>query len=182
MISRFRTSLRFKIGALLLILSLGPFLVVDTLGILIIASRLGRFSERIEDTEKALRTDVVGKNLKGAASDTAVEIDNAFLRMLADLRHWSEEDVVVQAAQAEDKAAQGLFRRGSTEAELSSRLQGQFSVPIAPALFKAAASYLFRQSEHPDSDVVEILVTGRNGYNALLTRAVSRIDHHEETW
>jgi len=182
MLSRFRTSLRFKIGTLLLILSLGPFLVVDTLGIVLIASRLRQFSERIESTESALRTDVVGKNLKGAASDTAVEIDNAVLRMLADLRHWGEEDIVVQAAQAEDKAARMLFRPGSTEAELSSRLKGQFSVPIAPALFKDAASYLFRQSEQPDSAIAEILVTGRNGFNALLTRAVARIDHHEEAW
>ena len=118
-VSRFRTSLRFKIGALLLILSIGPFLVVDTVGILLIASRLRQFSERIGNTEMALRTDVVGKNLKGAASDTAVEIDNAVLRMLADLRHWGEEDVVVQAAQAEDKAARTLFRPGATE-ELSS--------------------------------------------------------------
>ncbi len=180
--SRFRTSLRFKIGALLLVLSLGPFLVVDTIGILFIASRLGQYSKRIEDAETGLRTDVVGRNLKGAASDTAVGIDNAFLRLLADLRHWSEEDVVVQAAQAEDGSARTLFRRGVTEAELSGRLQGRFTVPIEPALFKAAASYLFRQSEHPDSDVVEILVTGRNGYNAVLTRAVPQIDHHEEAW
>jgi adenylate cyclase len=166
----------------MLLLSLGPFLIVDALGILFIASRLGQFSDRIESAEKALRTDVVGKNLTGAASDTAVEIDNAFLRMVADLRHWSEEDVVVQAAQAEDRSAPALFRPGSTEVELSSRLQGQFSVPIAPALFKSAASYLFRQSEHADSNVEEILVTGRNGYNAVLTRAVTLIDHHDEPW
>jgi adenylate cyclase len=180
--SRFRTSLRSKIGALLLILSLGPFLVVDTLGIVFIAFRLRQFSQRIENTEMALRTDVVGKNLKGAASDTAVEIDNAFLRMLADLRHWGEEDIVVEAAQAEDQTAQRLFRPGTTEALISSTLKGHFTVPIPPPLFKAAASYLFRQSERPDSNVAEILVTGRNGYNAVLTRAVAQIDHHEEAW
>ena len=130
----------------------------------------------------ALRTDVVGKNLKGAASDTSVEIDNAVLRMLADLRHWGEEDVVVEAAQAEERTAQMLFRPGATESLISSTLKGQFTVPIPSSLFKAAASYLFRQSERPDSNVAEILVTGRNGYNAVLTRAVAQIDHHEEPW
>lgn len=49
------------------------------------------------------------------------------------LRHWGEEDVVVEAAQAEERTAQMLFRPGATEALISSTLKGQFTVPMLPA-------------------------------------------------
>ncbi|NNM67576.1 MAG: HAMP domain-containing protein, partial [Spirochaetales bacterium] len=174
-------SLRAKIAFLFLILSLGPLVLVALLGGFVIVGQLNSFSDRLEKTDLALHTDVVGRNLRSDAFDTATEIENIFSRWKSDLRNWSEEDVLAQAAQAEDRIAAKKGWNSLSESQLKSRVK-HFTVPLPAHLSEQASSYVFRQAERPDASVVEILVTGLNGLNAVLTRPVPVIDHRTEAW
>ncbi|NNM53995.1 MAG: HAMP domain-containing protein [Spirochaetales bacterium] len=178
----FRKSLRSRIAFLFLTLSLLPLLLVAVLAGAVIANQLNAFSERLEKTDLVLHRDVVGRNLRIDAFDTAAEIDSFFSRWKSDLRNWSEEDVIAEAAQAEDLSAQARGWDSLTEAQLKSHLGMKFSIPIPVRLFHEASSYIFRQAERHQSDVVEILVTGLNGKNALLTRPTSSLDHQSQAW
>jgi class 3 adenylate cyclase len=176
------TSLRAKIAFLFLVLSLGPLVLVALIGGGVIVGQLNSFSDRLEKTDLALHTDVVGRNLRSDAFDTATEIENIFSRWKSDLRNWSEEDVLAQAAQAEDRVAAKNGWDSLSEQQLRTRLGEHFTIPLPSHLSEQAASYVFRQAERPDASVVEILVTGLNGLNAVLTRPVPVIDHRAETW
>jgi class 3 adenylate cyclase len=179
---RFRSSLRYKIGALMLLLSLGPFIVVGVIGFVTIAAQLNRFASRLQAAENALRSDVVGDNLKGAAVDTAVEIDSYLLERIAEVRRWSEETVILEAARAGDAAARQDNLIGLSPEALRARLGGKLFVPISPSVSSPASSYLFRQTERSESAVVEIIVTGLSGVNVLVTRPVSRVSQSDEPW
>jgi class 3 adenylate cyclase len=179
---RFRSSLRYKIGALMLLLSLGPFIVVGVIGFVTIAAQLNRFASRLQAAENALRSDVVGDNLKGAAVDTAVEIDSYLLERIAEVRRWSEETVILEAAHAGDAAVRQEGLVGLSPEAVRARLDGKLFVPISPSLSSPASSYLFRQTERSESAVVEIIVTGLSGVNVLVTRPVSRVSQSDEPW
>ncbi len=178
----FRKSLRSRIAFLFLTLSLLPLLLVAVLAGAVIVNQLNAFSERLEKTDLVLHRDVVGRNLRIDAFDTAAEIDSFFARWKSDLRNWSEEDVIAEAAQAEDLSARTRGWDSLTEAQLKRQLGMKFSIPIPVRLFHEASSYVFRQAERHQSDVVEILVTGLNGKNALLTRPTTSLDHQAQTW
>jgi hypothetical protein len=155
MITKFRSSLRFKIGALLLLFSLVPLVIV---GVIVLSSnfaQLGSFSMRLHDAENALRSDVVGRNLT-AAADTAADIDGYLLGRIADVRRWSEEGTVIEAARQGTLAAQQQGLVGLPPDELKARLQGQLFVPITQTIFSPALSYIFFQTERSETPFVEI--------------------------
>jgi hypothetical protein len=110
---KFRSSLRYKIGAFMLLLSLGPLIVVSVIVLRATFTQLGSFSDRLQETENSLRADVVGRNLTAAAADTASDIDGYLLERISDVRRWSEEGLVIEAARQGTLAAQQtrLFAR-----------------------------------------------------------------------
>ena len=182
MIAKFRSSLRLKIGALLLLLSLVPLVIVGAIVLSSTFTQLGSFSTRLNDAENTLRSDVVGRNLTGAAADTAADIDGYLLERIADVRRWSEESVVIEAARQGTLAAQQQGLVGLPPDELQTKLQGQLFVPITQTVFSPALSYIFFQTERPETPFVEIIVTEASGINVLVTRPVERLTHTDEDW
>jgi class 3 adenylate cyclase len=180
--SRFRSSLRYKIGALMLLLSLGPLLVVNIIVLSATLANLGNFSARLAETEEALRTDVVGRNLAGAAGDTALVIDSYMLERITDVRRWSEESVIIEAARQGTLVVQQTGLAGLSSAEVQAQLQGTLFVPIPQSNFSPALSFLFRQTERPETPFVEILVTDATGINVLITRPITEVTHADTTW
>lgn len=82
----FRSSLRSKIAALMLLLCLVPLLVVHLIVLSATMTQLGSYSARLAETEDTLRMDVVGRTLAGAASDSAVVIDSYLLEAVMHFR------------------------------------------------------------------------------------------------
>ncbi len=180
--SRFRSSLRYKIGALMLLLSLGPLLVVNVIVLTATLAQLGGFSARLAETENTLRSDVVGRNLAGAAADTAVVIDSYLLERITDIRRWSEESAIIEAAREGMVAVQQKGLAGLEPGEVKDQLQGSLFIPIHQETFSPALSFLFRQTERPETPFVEILVTEANGINVLTTRPVANVIHTDTNW
>lgn len=181
-ISRFRSSLRYKIGALMLLLSLGPLLAVTVIALTATLANLDNFSVQLEETEENLRSDVVGRNLAGAAGDAALVIDSYLLERITDIRRWSEESVLIAAAREGTLAVQQRGMAGLSSADVQAQLQGSLFVPIPPTTFSPALSFLFRQTERPETPFVEILVTEANGVNVLTTRPVAEVMHAGSAW
>ncbi|MBN1890770.1 MAG: HAMP domain-containing protein [Thermoflexales bacterium] len=169
-----RSSLRYRIGVSMLLLSLGPLLIFGGIVLWTILGQLDTFSARLAETKDSLSTEVVGRSLKGAASDTAAEIDDYMLSRIIDVRHWSEDRDVIEAARLGRLAVREQGLRAES-------VQGQF-VPISPTVYSLASSFLFLQVERPKTPFVEILVTEASGLNVLLTRPVSQISHAGEAW
>ncbi len=181
-LSRLRSSLRYKIGVLMLLLSLLPLLIVNVIVLSATLTQLGSFSARLGETEDTLRTDVVGRNLAGAAGDTAIIIDSYLLERITDIRRWSEEGAVVEAAREGTLAAQQRGLVGLTSGEVEVQLQGSLFVPIPQPVFAPALSFLFRQTERPETPFVEVLVTEANGVNVLTTRPIADVMHADTDW
>ena len=180
--TRFRSSLRYKIGALMLLLSLVPLVIVGAIVLSSIFTQLGSFSTRLNDAENALRSDVVGRNLTGAAADTATDIDGYLLERIADVRRWSEESMVIEAARQGTLAAQQQGLTGLPPDEIKARLQPSLFVPITQTVFSPALSFVFLQTERPETPFVEIIITEASGVNVLITRPVDRLAHADEAW
>ncbi len=179
---RFRSSLRYKIAALMLLLSLGPLITVSVIVLRATFTQLGDFSTRLRETENALRSDVVGRNLAGAAADTAADLDSYLLERISDIRRWSEADVVIEAAREGTLAAQQSGLTGLPPDDVKEQLQGLLFVPITQTVFSPALTYVFRQTERPETPFAEIIVTEASGVNVLVTRPVSRVAHSDESW
>lgn len=180
--SRFRTNLRYKIGALMLLLSLGPLLAVNGIVLTATLTNLGNFSARLAETENTLRTDVVGRNLAGAAGDTTIVIDSYLLERITDIRRWSEARVILEAARQGTLAVQQSTLTGLSPDEVKAQLQDRLFVPISQEAFSPALSFLFQQTERPETPFVEILVTEANGFNILTTRPVTDVLHTDMDW
>lgn len=179
--SRFRYSLRYKIGAFMLALSLGPLVTAGLVVLAVILGELGDFYLRLGAVENSLRSDVVGRTLRGAAVDTAAEIDNYLLARIVDVRGWSEDHAIVEAARGGTLAAQAGRLSGLSSQAARIPQGGQF-VPIDPTLFSPALAFVFRQTERPATPLVEIMVTEASGINVLITRPVARVAHADEPW
>lgn len=180
--SRFRSSLRYKIGALMLLLSLGPLVVVSAIVLSATWAQLGNFATRLSEAEDALRADVVGRTLAGAAGDTAVVIDSYLLERITDIRRWSEEELIIEAARQGTLAAQQNGWAGLSADALQAQLPASHFVPISQTTFSPALSFLFRQTERPETPFVEILVTEAGGLNVLATRPVAELSHAGSAW
>lgn len=178
----FRSSLRYKLGALMLLLSLLPLVIVGAIVLSTMFSQLGRFSTRLRETENALRSDVVGRNLTAAAADTSADIDSYLLERIADVRRWSEEDIIIAAARQGTLAAPQNGLVGLSPDEVKTRLQGGLFVPITSTVFSPALSFVFRQTERPETPFIEIIITEASGVNVLITRPVDRVAHADEAW
>lgn len=180
--SRFRSSLRYKIGLLMLLLSLGPLLFVNIVVLGLTLTQLGSFSTRLTETEDNLRADVVGRNLAGAAGDTAVIIDSYLLERMTDIRRWSEDSSIIEAARQGTLAAQENGWADLPAAEVAAQLPGSLFVPIPQENFSPALSFLFQQTERPETPFLEILVTDAHGLNVLATRPIAEVTHAESAW
>ena len=182
--NRFRSSLRYKIGFWMLLLSLGPLVLVGVITLLVMITQLQTLSARMSETEAALRGDVVGRNLSGQAVDTAAEIDRYMLERIEDVRRWSEEPVIIAAARQGSLSAQqsGLAQIASDPAAVKDRLQGSLFLPIPEEVFSPALSYAFQQIERPSTPFVEIVVSEIHGINVLVTRQVDQVAFGPERW
>lgn len=181
-LSKLRSSLRYKIGVLMLMLSLVPLFIVNVIVLSATLTQLGSFSTRLNETEDTLRTDVVGRNLTGAAGDTAMVIDSYLLERITDIRRWSEESVIIEAAREGTLAAQQSRLVGLSPGEVKEQLQGSLFVPIPQSVFSPALSFLFRQTERPETPFIEILVTEANGVNVLTTRPIAEVMQANADW
>lgn len=184
MMSRLRSSLRYKIGLWMLFLSLVPLLLAGALAIAIFLFQLQNLSARLNDAEVALRSDVVGRTLRGAAADTVADLDSYLLERIVDLRRWGEEAALVEAARQGSQAAQGngLSALAGDPAAIQEKLQGALFIPIAEEAFSPALSYVFVQVERPGTPFVEILLTEAHGINVLATRPVGQVSHAAQPW
>jgi class 3 adenylate cyclase len=179
---KFRSSLRYKIGAFMLLLSLGPLIVVSVIVLRATFTQLGSFSDRLRETENSLRADVVGRNLTAAAADTASDIDGYLLERISDVRRWSEEGLVIEAARQGTLAAQQTGLTGLPPQDIQTQLQGLLFVPITQTVFSPALSFVFQQTERPETPFAEIIVTEASGVNVLITRPMERVAHSDQDW
>jgi class 3 adenylate cyclase len=180
--TRFRSSLRYKIGALMLLLSLVPLVVISVIVLVTTLTQLADFSTRLQGAEDALRSDVVGRNLAGAAADTTADIDGYLLERINDMRRWSEDNLVIEAARLGTQAARQSGLAGLSSDEVKTQLQPSLFVPITQTVFSPALTFVFQQTERPETPFVEILVTEASGVNVLVTRPVDRVAHAGEDW
>lgn len=166
----------------MLLLGLVPLFVISVVVLSSTLTRLTSFSTRLRETENALRSDVVGRNLSGAAADATADIDSYLLERIADVRRWSEESVVIEAARQGTIASQqnGLVGLSSEQAKM--QLQGSLFVPITQTVFSPALSFVFLQTERPETPFVEVIVTDANGLNVLITRPVAEVTHAQADW
>jgi class 3 adenylate cyclase len=179
---KFRSSLRYKIGAFMLLLSLGPLIVVSVIVLRATFTQLGSFSDRLQETENSLRADVVGRNLTAAAADTASDIDGYLLERISDVRRWSEEGLVIEAARQGTLAAQQTGLTGLPPQDIQAQLQGLLFVPITQTVFSPALSFVFQQTERPETPFAEIIVTEASGVNVLITRPIEQVAHSDQDW
>ena len=182
--SRFHSSLRYKIGFLMLLLSLGPIIVIAAITLTTIFNQIRVLSTRLSDAETTLRSDVVGRNLAAAAADTVSDIDEYMLSRILDIRRWSEEAILIEAARQGSLAAeqQGFAELAGSPEALEGKLADSQFIPIEPTTFSSALSYVFLQTERPATPFVEILITEAHGINTLATRLVGDLAHADEAW
>ena len=131
----FRSSLRYKIGALMLLLSLVPLVIVSVVVLTSTLMQLADFSTRLRETENSLRSDVVGRNLSGTAADTTADIDGYLLERIVDVRRWSEESIVIEATRQGTLAVQQNGLAGLSSDEIKGQLEGSLFVPITQTVF-----------------------------------------------
>jgi class 3 adenylate cyclase len=182
MLKKFRSSLRYKIGAMMLLFSLVPLIVVGSIILSTTTDQLNNFSNRLQAAENSLRSDVVGRNLASAAADTTSDIDGYLLERIADVRRWSEESIVIEAARQGTLSAQQNGLAGLSPAEVKEQLAGNLFVPIDSEIFSEALSFVFLQTERPETPFVEIIITDANGINVLITRPVDKLAHQDTEW
>lgn len=167
----------------MLLLSLIPLAIVSALTINSLFTRLNEFSQRLQQVETSLREDVVGRNLAAAAADTATEIDTYLLERIGDIRRWSEESILIRAAQQGNQQAVtlGLTAQAADETAIENALQGSFFIPIEEQTFSESVTFLFRQIE-VQPIFSEILVTNAYGINVLVTRSTANLTHSTTDW
>ncbi len=179
----FRSSLRLKLGFWLLLLSLGPLITVAAITLAILLLQLLRLSAQLNEAEASLRTNVVGRTLTGAAADTVIDVDSYLLDRIDDVRRWSEEPFLIEAARQGTLAAieSGLGLAAGNPAALKAQMQDEIFLPIPNETFSPALSYVFHQVERQPI-YVEILLTDAHGINILATRALEQVAHSDQTW
>ena len=192
MLTRFRASLRYKISAQLLLLSLAPLMIVGTVVFVALSGQLDRFSERLGETEEALRGDVVGANLAGVADALVAEIDVYLLERIKDVRRWAEAEPIVAVARRANQVAlaRGLVAAdtAAVEAALDAQAeagQSNFFLTLDEATQAAqfeAINFLFVSQEDTLGAFDEIIVTEASGINVLITRPVTERVHREAAW
>jgi class 3 adenylate cyclase len=192
MFTRFRASLRYKISAQMLLLSLAPLIVVGAVIFVVLTDQLEHFSTRLDQTEGALRGDVVGANLAGVADALAAEIDAYLLERIKDVRRWAEAAPVVQAARQANRVAvaRGLTSAdaATVEATLDAQAeQGQSNLFLAldaadQGLQFEAINFLFGRQEETQGAFNEIIVTEASGVNVLITRPTAERLHRQAQW
>lgn len=180
--TRFRSSLRYKLGALMLLLSLVPLVIISVIVLWTTLTQLADFSTRLREAENSLRSHVVGRNLAGAAADTTADIDGYLLERIADMRRWSEDSLVIEAARQGTLSARQNGLVGLSSEEVQAQLQGGLFVPITQTVFSPALAFVFQQAERAETPFVEIFVTEANGVNVLITRPVGKIAHADTQW
>jgi class 3 adenylate cyclase len=176
----------------MLLLSLVPLAVVGAVVFFVLSDQLGNFSDRLGQTEEALRSDVVGANLAGFADALAAETDGYLLERIKDVRRWADAPVVVEVIrQANSTAVTGGLATAdvtTVEAALDGQAEQGFSpfflAPDEGALevFSEAISYLFSQQEKTQGSFVEIILTNASGINALITRPMTERVHRDAQW
>jgi hypothetical protein len=191
-LTRFRASLRYKISAQMLLLSLAPLIVVGAVIFVVLADQLERFSARLDQTEGALRGDVVGANLAGVADALIAEIDVYLLERIKDVRRWAEAAPVVQATRQANRvaAAHGLASAdaATVEAALDAQAeQGQSNLFLAldeagQEVQFEALNFLFGRQEETQGAFDEIIVTEASGINVLITRPLNERVHRQAQW
>jgi class 3 adenylate cyclase len=182
MLKKLRSSLRYKIGAMMLLFSLVPLIIVGAVILSATTDQLTNFSDRLQAAENSLRSDVVGRNLTGAAADITADIDGYLLERIADVRRWSEEGVVIEAARQGTLSAQQNGLAGLAPDAVKEQLAGGLFVPIESDTFSEALSFVFLQTERPETPFVEIIITDANGINVLITRPVDTLAHQDTAW
>lgn len=192
MFTRFRSSLRYKISAQMLFLSLVPLVVVGAVVFVVLSDQLSSFSDRLAETEGALRSDVVGANLAGIADALAAEIDTYLLERIRDVRRWAEAEPIIEAVRQANRVAitRGLATAdvSTVEAELDAQGEGgqsTFFLTLDEAGLQTqldAINFLFRRQEETQGAFVEIIVTEASGINVLITRPVTERVHRDVQW
>jgi class 3 adenylate cyclase len=192
MLFQFRSSLRYKISAQMLLLSLVPLAVVGVVVYAVLSDQLGNFSNRLGETEEALRSDVVGANLAGTADALASEIDVYLLERIKDVRRWAEAPEVVEAVRQANRVALASGLAVADEQTIEAALdaqgeQGQSPFLLAPdetsqQSLSTAINFLFSQQEKTRGTFVEMLVTEASGINVLITRPVTERVHRDAPW
>jgi hypothetical protein len=181
--SRFRSSLRYKIGLLMLLLSLGPIIVIAAITLTTIFNQIRVLSTRLSDAEQPC-AQMSSAQPAAAAADTVSDIDEYMLSRILDIRRWSEEAILIETARQGSLAAeqQGFAELAGSSEALKEKLAGSLFIPIEPATFSSAVSYVFLQTERPATPFVEILITEAHGINTLATRSVDDLAHADEAW
>jgi len=176
----------------MLLLSLVPLAAVGAIVFVVLSDQLGSFSDRLGETEEALRSDVVGANLAGVADALAAEMDTYLLERIRDVGRWAEAESIVQAVQQANRIA---IMRGLTtadaptiEAALDAQTeQGQSPFFLAPdeaaqQIHSEAINRLFKLQEDTRGTFVELVVTEASGINVLITRPVTERVHRDALW
>ena len=196
MLTRFRSSLRYKISVQMLLLSLVPLTAIGVIVYVFLSGQLSNFSDRLGQTEAALRSDVVGANLAGTADALAGEIDAYLLERIRDVRRWAEAPEVIEVVRQANRVA---LRNGMTtadsqtvEAALDAQAeQGQSPYFLAldaggdeagQTLQLSAINYLFREQEKTKGTFVEMVATEASGINVLITRPLTERVHRDAQW
>jgi class 3 adenylate cyclase len=194
MLARFQSSLRYKISAQMLLLSLVPLAIVGVAIYVVLAGQLGVFSDRLGETEEALRSDVVGANLAGNADTLAAEIDSYMLERIRDVRRWAEAPEVVAVVRQANQVAltSGLATadRSVVEPALDAQAEDGKSpyflaldgTEVGQQLGRAAINYLFSQQEKTRGTFLEVIVTEASGINVLVTRPVTERFSRDAQW
>jgi class 3 adenylate cyclase len=183
MFRKLRIGLRYKLGFWMLLLGIGPLVFAGVLALSMLLARLFLLTSQLDEAEAFLRVNVVGRNLTGAAADTVVDIDAYLLERVNDVRRWSEEDILIQAASQANQSAQqlGLGLVAGNDQAVKEKLGGDLFVPITYTVFSPALSYVFRQVENQPV-YLEILLTDVHGLNVLATRRVDQVAHANDAW
>jgi len=192
MLTRFRASLRYKISAQMLLLSLAPLAVVGGIIFVVLSNQLSGFSSRLGETEGALRSDVVGANLAGVADALAAEIDAYLLEHIKDVRRWAEAPQVIEIVRHANRLALARGLSTADAATIEAALDAQAGAGGSPFFlapdeagqqaFSDAIGYLFRRQEETRGIFVEIILTEASGINALITRPVAQRLHRDADW
>lgn len=181
-ISKLKSSIRFRLAAFMLMLSLLPLIIISGIVLSTTLSQLSDFSTRLRESEIVLRSDVVGRNLSGAATDSAAVLDSYLLERIADVRRWSEEPAVIDAVRMGGRASQGLGLGAMSPEAVKEQLGGSLFVPIPSELFSPALAFVFLQTERAETPFVEVLATDASGINVLITRPMEAVAHRESDW
>jgi class 3 adenylate cyclase len=89
---------------------------------------------------------------------------------------------VIEAAREGTLAAQQSGLTGLPPDDVKDQLGGLLFVPITQTVFSPALTYVFQQTERPETPFAEIIVTEASGVNVLVTRPVNRVAHSDESW